>query len=131
MAAGTKTRIGLGVGLAVVLAGVTGLQARPAPDLLVLDCELAVGVERVAVQGEPVAVAVRHSVALGDSIAVSLPEESKVQVAGVARGEEPQTLNLTLNTSEAVAGSYELTVGDGQTECRGTIRVGAEAEGIR
>jgi hypothetical protein len=125
---GFKTRIGLGAGLAVVLVSVAGLQARPATDDLVRLCELAIGVDRVPVQAEPIAVPVRHSAALGDSVAVGLPDESKVRIMGVARAgsEEPQTLRVMLNTSEAVAGSYELMVGDGQTVCKGTIKVGAE-----
>ena len=128
---GFKTRIGLGAGLAVVLVSVTGLQARPATGESVRLCELAIGVDRVPVQAEPIAVPVRHSAALGDSVAVGLPDESKVRIMGVARAgsEEPQTLRVMLNTSEAVAGSYELMVGDGQTVCKGTIKVGAETNG--
>jgi|GEM_PF-6897594 len=123
-----KTRIGLGAGLVVALVGVTNLQARPAADELVRECELAIGVERVPVQAEPIAIPVRHSAALGDSVAISLPDESKVRVMGAARAgeDEPQTLRVLLNTSEAVAGTYAIVVGDGQTECKGTIQVGGE-----
>lgn len=128
---GLKTRIGLGVGLAVALAGVTGLQARLATDELVRLCDLVIPVDRVPVQAEPIAVSVRHSASFGDTVLASLPAASKIRVVSVAHAgkEEPQTLRVTLNTSQAVAGSYELTVADGQAECRGTIRVGEKTDG--
>jgi len=46
-----------------------------------------------------------------------------------ADGEDAQTFQVTLNTSEAVAGTYELVVRDGQTECKGKVQVGDKTEG--
>jgi len=120
---GSKLRIGTMAGL--LLAGVTALHARPATDASVALCELVIADETVPVQAEPVVLSVRHSASFGDTLTARLPAESRVRVLRVVNvGKvEPQTLRITLNTTEAVAGEYELVVDDGQAECIGTIRV--------
>ena len=88
-------------------------------------CDLVIADGPVPVQAEPVVLSVRHSASFGDTLTAGLPAESRIRVVSVVNvGKvEPQTLRITLNTSEAVAGEYELIVGDGQAECMGTIRV--------
>jgi len=114
----------------VALASVLALQARPATAVMP-ECEITIGVEKVPVQAEPVAVPVKLSAVVGEALTASLPEESKIRVLGVARadGKDAQTFQVTLNTSEAVAGTYELVVRDGQTECKGRVQIGDKTEG--
>jgi len=124
---GSKVRIGTMAGL--LLAGVTALYARPATDASVALCDLLIADETVPVQAEPVVLSVRHSASFGDTLTARLPAESRIRVVSVVNvGKvEPQTLRITLNTSEAVPGEYELVVDDGQADCRGTISITSRA----
>ena len=113
----------------LLLAGVTALYARPATDASVALCDLLIADETVPVQAEPVVLSVRHSASFGDTLTARLPAESRIRVVSVVNvGKvEPQTLRITLNTSEAVPGEYELVVDDGQADCRGTISITSRA----
>jgi len=93
----------------------------------VQECEVTAGVETVPVQAEPVQIPLRHSEAVGDSVTAAFPAESGIGVVSIGRdeGDEPMTLRLVANTSEAAAGVWELTIRGTEAECKGTITVAA------
>lgn len=119
---------GLAAGLALTGAAfwmATSVEARAvsSPDS---ECTVTSSVETIPVQAEPVAVQLRHTEPVGDSATVSFAEESKVAVLSVGREEndEENTLRAQLNTSEAVAGEWAVSVRGTAGECTGTVNVG-------
>lgn len=96
----------------------------------VRECTITAG-EPIPIQDEPVITSVRHSEALEGRVSAGFPEESRIAVVAAAPVEgEPMTVRLTLRTSEAVAGEWDLTLqGDTGGECTGKVRVGAGSGG--
>jgi hypothetical protein len=98
-----------------------------------VECTVTSNMERIPVQADPVAVQLRHSEAVGDSATVSFPEESGIGVVSVGREaeDEENTLRAALNTSEAAAGEWAITLRGTAGECTGTVVVGAaEPDGL-
>jgi hypothetical protein len=129
---GFEGRIGLGLGLSLALLWTaTGLQARQPAEGMPLECEVTVGLEQIPIQADPVTVPVQYTDELGEAVTAILPEESGVAVTGVGRDEtdEANVLRLVLDTSEAIAGEWPVTLLSGDRECRGVARIGSpEAE---
>jgi hypothetical protein len=125
-----KAVFGVAAVTAVALAATTGLQAERQLDALQPECEVTVGLETVPVQADPVTVPVKHTAAVGDSVAAVLPEESKITVLSVNREEddEPLTLRLVVNTSEATPGEWALTIRGTEAECVGKVTVAPAPE---
>jgi|GEM_PF-5443778 len=91
-------------------------------------CTVTLNMETVPVQSGPVEVQASYTTALGDSISAAFPAESGITVASVAAGDQPNSVNLSLNTASATAGSYTLTLRDAAgTACSGEVKVGEAA----
>jgi hypothetical protein len=122
-------RAGAGV---IALAAAFGLMHLPAQaeDALVPECRIEVETEAVPVSDEPVVVEARATAALGAEVAIAIDEESGIRLVSAGREEEdaPETLRLTLDTSEAEPGEWALVVRSENIECTGTVVV-AEADG--
>jgi hypothetical protein len=95
-------------------------------------CEIEVPNPVVPVQAEAVTLNIKLPEDIGAQISARLAEGSGVQVVSVERpagAPAPGAVSLVLNTANAVAGSWELTVEDENgRSCKGTIQVQA-AEG--
>jgi hypothetical protein len=63
--------------------------------------------------------------AVGDSISASFPAESKITVVGVKPGAAPNSLELTLNTSQAVPGEWTIALKGSSGECTGKLKIDA------
>jgi hypothetical protein len=116
----------------VALWMATSVEARQVVTSADTQCVVTTDLERIPVQEEPVLVQLRHTEPVGDSAAVSFPEESRINVIGLGREEddEPNTLRAALSTTEAVAGEWAVTLRGTAGECTGTVVVGA-AEAAR
>lgn len=119
-----KHNVGLGMAVAAALTVLPAqIQAQEA-------CEVAVEPTSVSVNAEPVAVKVAYSQAIGEDLTPELPAASGLRLlAAEADATSPMTVVLTLDTSAATAGEWELSLrgADGST-CTGTIGV-AQAAG--
>lgn len=117
---------GLGSAAAAMMLLAGGLSAQePIPDPAP-QCEIALDVERLPIQDEPVPVQATYTTEIGENVSAEFAPESQVTVVSVERqeGDAPMTQRLTLNTAEAVAGEWQLILrGDGG-ECTGNIQVG-------
>jgi len=123
----------LAVGLAVVAAYTwtarelhAALPSEPAP----VACTVTFDGASIAVSSEPFAVHARYSEAIGDSLSAEFQPESKIAVLGVASEENarPQSVRMMLNTSEAVAGEWTVTLKGTGGSCTGEVSVAAGGE---
>lgn len=116
-------RSGFGLAVAGLMVSTASLAARDAEVTLIPQCEVTVAAEQVPIQAEPVTVAVRHSAALGEEVSAVVADDSGAGVIGIGRSDddEPMTLQLTLDTSEATAGEWAITLSDGEQQCTGTM----------
>ncbi len=64
---------------------------------------------------------------LADPVTAEFEEDAKITVSSVTREPMMNTLRVSLDATEAVAGEYELTLRSGDTECTGTVKVGRTA----
>ncbi|MGV3707546.1 MAG: hypothetical protein ACO1Q7_01810 [Gemmatimonas sp.] len=60
---------------------------------------------------------------VGDSLSASVAPASKITINSVRKSGEPMTGELVLNSEQAVAGSWDLTVTGPKGTCAGTIGV--------
>jgi hypothetical protein len=70
---------------------------------------------------------VTTSDSLADPVTASFDMASKITVSNVVREAETNAHRLTLDATEAVAGSWKLTLRSGMTECTGNVTVAAAA----
>jgi hypothetical protein len=63
--------------------------------------------------------------AVGDSISASFPAASKITVVGVKPGAAPNSLELTLDASQAVPGEWPISLKGSAGECTGKLKVEA------
>lgn len=68
-------------------------------------------------------VQVRYTEEVGDSLSASVASGSKVTVTAVKKGGTPLTGEVTLNTEQANAGDWELTLAGPKGTCAGTLAV--------
>jgi hypothetical protein len=120
-------RLAAGLALGgVALWMATTVEARPVVTEPGSECVVTTDVEAIPVQAEPVAVQLRHSEPVGDSVTVTFAEESRVVVLAIAQAEDAEnTLQASLNTSEAAAGEWSVSLRSSAGECKGTVVVGA------
>jgi hypothetical protein len=66
------------------------------------------------------------SAELGDSVTATFPQDSKITVVKVAPGANKQAreVEVTLNASEAKAGSYPISLKGKTAACTGTLKIG-------
>lgn len=117
----------LGIGVAVVATVALVAAAVPATEPVVEpQCVATLNVERLPIQEEPVMVQAQYTEAIGEEVSAAFAPESQVAVLRVEREEddEPLTHRLTLNTAEAVAGEWEITLRGEAGECAGSVVVG-------
>jgi len=109
---------------AVIALGTMGAAAVVGP-VQGTNCTVTIA-DPIPIHTDPVVVSARYSAPLSGPLSATVPAESGVTVAAVSRVEaEPMTARLTLNTAEAVAGEYDLTVkGDSAAVCSGRVKVG-------
>lgn len=122
---GFKGWAGLSLALAL-FASPALLQAQEAPEP---ECELQTDLTSVPVSAEPVSLIAVHSEALGEEISAAFAEESGVEVVSVEQDpDEELTLLLTLDTSAAEAGDWELAVESADSRCVAEVEVVADPE---
>lgn len=121
---GFKGWAGLSLALAL-FASPALLQAQEAPE----ECELQTDLTSVPVSAEPVSLIAVHSETLGEEISAAFAEESGVEVVSVEQDPDDElTLLLTLDTSEAEAGDWELAVESDVGRCAAEVEVVADPE---
>jgi hypothetical protein len=126
MRKGISGRLAIGTAAAAILCTATGLLARPSGSPAPLECKVTMDGDPVTIRSEPLAVQARTTEAIGDTVSASIEPESRITVVGVARdGMDNQSVRLTLNTAQAVAGEFALTLKGERGECTGTIKVAA------
>lgn len=124
-------RFGLAVVFGLIAAsGVSAQQPAPAPtpapqpEETPEACAIVVEAASVPVNAEPVTVKAAFSQALGENVQAEIPAESGIKViTAEADTEAPLTLKLTLDTSAATAGDWELALRGDEGSCAGTIAV--------
>jgi hypothetical protein len=124
---GVSKAIGAGLVLGVALA-VTAATPDRQPAESGADCELKAQAESVPVRPDSVVLRMVYSEPIGDELVAQLEEESGVKVVKVEReSTEPLTVKLVLDTSQAKAGEWSVSLKGSGGECKGTVKV-AEAE---
>lgn len=131
MNAATIGRLALGAAFgATALWAATEADAKPVfhPLSASQPCTVTLNVETVPVQAEPVQVQASFTTALGDSISAAFPAESRITVVSLNPADQPNTVRLSLNTANAAAGTYTITLRDAKgAACSGPVQVGADA----
>jgi hypothetical protein len=126
-----ETMVGLkrlaGASLVVALfAGPAALQAQEVPE-----CQVQTDLTEVPVSAEPVSIVAVYEDELGEEIAVAFAEESGVEIVSIEQDpDNPLLLMLTLDTSGAASGDWELVIEGETARCVGEIEV-ADLEDIK
>lgn len=105
-------------------AGPTHLAAEPGDVTDMDDCRAGLRPEEVRPAEEPVTVIARLSEDLGRVNEVEIEERSRVEILRVQPISHP-VLRLTLDTSEAARGEWEVTFTAEAGACAGRLRVAA------
>jgi hypothetical protein len=116
--------------LAVAAAfGVANLPAQAEDGVVISQCEIVVDAEALPRSAEPLMVEATYSEPIGEELTVVIPEESGIRLVAVEPdAENGQVLHLTLDTSEAAPGEWELAVRSDAGQCTGTLVVAADEE---
>lgn len=114
----------VGLSLAAAAASTSGLRAHPAAPLAVNECTVTVN-DSIKVRSGTQDLKVTTSDSLADPVTASFDMASKLTVSNVIREAETNAHRLTLDATEAVAGSWKLTLRSGMTECTGNVTVAA------
>jgi len=125
---GVSKAAGTGLVMAVVFAAAA---ATPGRTVVVppSDCEITVDAESVPVRPDSVVLRLVYSEAIGEELVAQLEEESGVKVVKVEReSTEPLAVKVTLNTSEAKAGEWNISLKGETGECRGKVKVTASED---
>jgi hypothetical protein len=127
MRKGINGRLAIGLAAAASLWTATTLHARPSTPPETLDCTVTVDSTPLPVHSEPFVVQANYTEVIGDSVSASFQEESKITVLGARRmqGDAGKSLHLMLNTAQAAAGEWTLTLKGEKGECSGKIKVAA------
>lgn len=99
---------------------VTAKSAQAEP---VLACSVKLANDSVPVRPTPVAVRASLTEAIGDSVSATLDQESKASIVSVGKADAPNALELTLNTSQAVPGEWNLSLKGTSGECTGKVKI--------
>lgn len=118
-------RAGVGVLTLAAAFGLANLPAQAEESVARGECEVAVAAEALPVTAEPVVVQASYTEAIGEELVVGIEEESGIRLISAGRedDDEPQTLRLTLDTSEAAVGAWTLVLRGDDGECTGTVVV--------
>lgn len=106
---------------ALVLSAFTVSGASPPDTHPAAACAVSADTVRIGQSMAPVAV--RYSEEIGDSLTASVAPASKVLVTGVRKGGTPLTGEISLNTEQATAGDWDLTLAGSKSTCSGTLTV--------
>lgn len=111
------------------VAAPIAVSATPARAEPVLACALKLANDSIKVSAEPVSLRASLSDAVGDSVSATLQQESKASVVSIGHPApaEPNSLEITLNTSQAVPGDWSLSVKGTTGECTGKVKITAAA----
>lgn len=115
----------------VAVAAAFGLAIMPAQaeDVVRFECEVEVAGEALPRAEEPLVVEATYTEALGEELSAAVAEESGIRVVSVeAAEEESNTVLLTLDTSAAAPGSWDLALRGTAGECTGQLVVTADEE---
>jgi hypothetical protein len=124
----TISRLGAAIIVGVALYG-TGAAAQVRPQSAsgqLPTCTVTVsGGDSVNVATSPIVLQTKLTAALGDSISVSFPVESKITVVKVApaANNEPKAVEVTINTSEAKPGKWPVAFKSKSGECSGELKI--------
>jgi hypothetical protein len=125
---GVSKAAGVGLVLGVAFAAFAATPDRPVV-VPALDCELTVQAESVPVRPDSVVLRMIYSEPIGDELVAQLEEESGVKVVKVEReSTEPLAVKVTLDTSQAKAGEWNISLKGEGGECKGTVKVDAAEE---
>lgn len=116
------------IGLAVVAVMATmwlaaGLEANPVEPVGDPECRLVIDAEIVTIGSEPVTLRAETTEDIGEPTAAMVEEESGAEVVSVAADEAENGVRITLDTSEAQPGAWELTLRANGGECRGDVLI--------
>jgi hypothetical protein len=109
-------------GIAATRAGAPAPQGDPAPCTVSMADSIPIGWKSTTVLAS-------YTEHLGDSLSASFPDEARVTVLRVTRrlASDPMSAELTLNTENAVAGIWKLTLSGDNGICTGEVGVGRKA----
>lgn len=113
---------------AAILVGGSSLQAESAAPIGAECTVTAIGDLKVG--GGEQELKITASEAIGDGATASFPEDAKIKVNSITAGVDG-SMTLKVDASEATAGTYELTLRAGATECTGDVKVKADGEDAR
>lgn len=106
---------------ALILGAYTLTAASPPATPPPTACTLSADTVKVGQSAAPVTV--RYTEEIGDSISASIASASKVMVTAARKGGTPLTGEVTVNTEQANAGDWELTLVGPKGTCSGTLAV--------
>jgi len=125
---GVSKAAGVGLVLGVVVAATAATPDRP-PVVPALDCDLTVEAESVPVRPDSVVLRMVYSEPIGEELVAQLQEESGVKVVKVEReSTEPLAVKVTLDTSQAKAGEWDISLKGEGGECKGKVKVAASED---
>jgi hypothetical protein len=111
---------------AAVFASPALLQAQESPE-----CEVRTDLTAIPVSVDPVNLLAAHSDAVGEDVSAAFAEESGVEIVSIEQDpDNPLLLMLTLDTSGAASGDWELVIEGETARCVGEIEV-ADLEDIK
>ena len=106
------------IGVAVLLLAMTRYPATA-------DCTLTID-DAIPIGPEQASVLAKFSVAIGDSLTMTFPEEANVVVLSAKKGKSdgPRTATIVLTTLRATAGQWLATVRGEKGVCTGRVWIG-------
>ena len=90
-----------------------------------LACTATINSDSLRVAPTPLAIQAALSSSIGDSITATFPADSKISVVKVGAASPVNSLRLTINTSAAAPGEYEISLKGTKGECSGKLKLAA------
>ena len=121
-----KTRVAIGVSALALTVWSTSVATAAKDVSASIDQCAAWTEEPIPPRNDQAEITVKYSEPVGDSLRVSFPDSSRVQVLSAKPGREPLVATVLLNTTLAVPGKWEVVVRGQANTCRGDVEVGSK-----
>jgi len=95
----------------------------PTTDAASAACTVTFNSDSVQVGGAPINLLASLTSAVGDSATASFQSGSMIRVVSVGPAGAANALKLTINTSEAMPGSWNVSIKGSKGECTGKVKV--------
>lgn len=86
-------------------------------------CNITFNSDSVQVGGAPINLLASLTSAVGDSATASFQSGSMIRVVSIGPADAANALKLTINTSEAMPGSWNVSIKGSKGECTGKVKV--------